>query len=293
MKLSPAALAILAAVYATWLAVIAWMMTWHWSAPLIVFMLGAVLLHISVLGSPLRALVRRVQVGRGVTPRCAQQLTFAVGFVLVAACTPFAVAAQRQAEARELEARRLERAALARREAVAHAEREAAEAKRAAEQAMAEQLAAEACAQVKQQRQREEVQRQERERREEGQRQERERQEAAKREAEARALEQLRARDDAARVAQRRAEEGPYDSFQAQQMCMTRVAKDFGLERWNEVIEQGSYVELMDRRIRNTTWGNGHMWWWRPKLKNAYTDEVVSVLCRVYDDGRVEVIYDD
>lgn len=283
--------------YVLWLALTAWTMTLHWIYPFIVFSLGAVILHNSVLGAPLRALVKWVQAQRKVDPRRAQQLTFAAGFLAVLACTPVVALTSRQAEERRFEAQRLEAEADQQREAAARAERETA---RAAAQAEAERIkAAQEAAAAKAAEQRR-VQREADARRRDSEEAERQRQEDAqraeqKRKDDAARAEQVRQDKDrqeqeaARKEAVRRAEEGPYTWHQAQEMCLDEVGRLVG---WpgKAIRPLGSYTEVMDGLPRNARFGDGHVWVWRPTLKVPEVDTGMRVLCHVFDNGLVQLL---
>ncbi|MGM9319689.1 hypothetical protein [Deinococcus aquaticus] len=103
------------------------------------------------------------------------------------------------------------------------------------------------------------------------------------------ASEQAEAQQAIAEEQQRRAEEGPYTDDDAEKMCKDRVAQEFGVER-SAVIQQGGFVERMENQPKSMEFGDGHLWFWRPIFKIAGTDLPFDVLCRVFEDGRVEVV---
>ncbi|BDP41036.1 hypothetical protein DAETH_10050 [Deinococcus aetherius] len=286
--------------YALWLALTAWTMPLHWVYPLIVFALGAVILHNSVQGGPLRALVKWVQAQRKVDGRRAQQLTFAAGFLAVLACTPVVAVSSRQAEERRFEAQRLEAEADQRREAAARAEREAAEARRAAAQAEAERIKAAqeaAAAKAAEQRQaqqeadarRRDAEEADRQRQEDAQRAEQKRKDDAERAEQAQQEKDRQEQEAAQQEAIRRAEEGPYTQMQAEEMCRQAIAEKFSVPV-RHVFQVGSIWENLNNGARNVRFGDGRLWFWRAAFRFGADDVPYDLLCRVHEDGQVEVV---
>lgn len=292
--------------YLLWLALIVWTISLHWIYPPIAFAFGAILLHNSVHGGPLRALVARMQAWRQVDLRRAQSLTFGGGLLLTVLAIPVVTVTNQWVEARQVEARRVEQEALQRREEVARAEQAAQEAKVAAAKAETARLQAlqeaERAKVIEQARiKAEEKARQKQAEREAQQRKDDARRAVEAQEREVRQAQQVaqKAQEDADRAeaqvqeaAQkemlRRAEEGTYTSSQVQDMCRDVVAQDYGVDR-SAVIEQGGFIEKMDKGPRNMAFGAGRLWFWRPTFKIAGSQEAFGILCRVHDDGQVEV----
>ena len=71
-------------------------------------------------------------------------------------------------------------------------------------------------------------------------------------------------------------------------MCWAETARQLGVQQ-NAMVEHGNYVEVMDSTPRSLPFGEGHLWFWRPVLKVVGYSDIVRTVCRVYEDGRVEV----
>ncbi len=274
--------------YLVWVLLIGWTMTLHWLYPFIVFGLGAVVLHNTGQGGLLQRLIQWVQVSRKVDLRRAQQLTFAAGMLVVALSLPVVAISGRQAEDRRMEVQRQETLAANSRAAAALAERTAADARAAAARAETERLiaqkrATDAATAAKRQADQALADQQK-----QAQRDAQAQQDAAQRATDQQARQQRETQAAANTEAVRLVAEGPYTSSDTERMCKQAVAEKIGVTR-SDVHQQGSYIQQMDARPTNMAFGQGRLWFWRPILEVAGIQTPFKVLCRVHDDGKVEV----
>ena len=289
--------------YGSWIVLIVWGMATHWIAPLIIFALGAVLLHNSPFGGPLREIIRWVQQVRTVDLRRAQQLTFGAGFVVAAMGTQVVAIANKQARERQYEVQQQEELATRKREAAALAETKAAQAKADAERAVAERLNAErlaAQAKADAQQKAQEADRQAAQDRADAQQRAQEAEQARRRQVEQdaqakqdadqkKAEERQAAQDTADAEVARRIAEGPYTGDNVEDMCKTAIGQKLGVNE-SELIQHGSLLQQLNAMPWNTRFGDRHLWFWRPTFALVNTQELFQVLCRVEDDGEVAVM---
>ena len=278
------------AYYVGWIVMICFSFSIAWFWPPLVFVGGALALHKSPRrGAFLRFLVHRIGRWLKLDSRRSQILLLGTGLLVLMPLSAASGIKAHQAEVRRIEAERQAVLYEQRRQQQLEEARRQAEAKAAAAQAEAERLKrlrqqqAEADQQAKQKKAAADwAARQvkyEQERREQAAVDERNRQ----------AREQAEEQQAVAEEQQRRAEEGPYTDDDAENMCKDRVAQEFGVER-SAVIQQGGFVERMENQPKSMEFGDGHLWVWRPIFKIAGTDVPFNVLCRVFEDGRVEVV---
>lgn len=276
--------------YAGWLFFTWISFSYAWFLPPIVFAIGAAVLYtLPKHGALLRVLVHRTGARLNIDSRRAQLLLLGACLLILIPWSAASGVKVRQQELQRVEAQRQMALADQQRKAAAAEAQRKEEARLAAakiaaekeEKRKADEDARQKAAKEEQDRKDREAQAAEQKRKDD----ERARQEAADRQA----RDQQEAKQAAAAEETRRRDEGPYTSREAENMCRKSVAQQFGVQR-NEVILQGSMIEKLDGSPKNMPFGDGHVWFWRPTFKIAGTNLPFDVLCRVYDDGRVEVV---